>query len=412
MPRIKNSLNKTNQRKLSDFVNKFSKKYQDINREQFEELFSATVLKDTKGIKEGNEKTIVELYIDYSEALLPEYLDDLQTGISVVSKEVRSYLVHKYTNKTFDNNIDIYFNDVRREYIYHPQNESNDLDFTEENRDIFILNNLKLVVSIAKKYRGYGLPFEDLIQAGNVGLLTAFERFDANRNTLRGKVITTINESELTSFTKQDVLDILSLNFTYDNMLSKTEKKIPEIGFGCKEDFIDWAKKNVKTAIFASVAYRWIESYIRQELSHYQTTVRFPKTSQEVSDESQTKNSNYIISLDSINPYTDDNYNDNILEEKTQEEFIVEDERISTNEKNEYFKNIVNTLLIELPNIDRRIISKRFAIGYPAELSPSEIAESEGLSVNEVKSSINKTLQYIQKNLSKDTINTIIEMFS
>lgn len=49
-------------------------------------------------------------------------------------------------------------------------------------RNKLVETNLALVISVAKRYRGLGLPFEDLIQEGNLGLMTGILKFDIERN--------------------------------------------------------------------------------------------------------------------------------------------------------------------------------------------------------------------------------------
>jgi RNA polymerase primary sigma factor len=51
----------------------------------------------------------------------------------------------------------------------------------ETARSKLIERNLRLVIPVAKKYRGMGLPFGDLIQEGNIGLMRAADKFDPEK---------------------------------------------------------------------------------------------------------------------------------------------------------------------------------------------------------------------------------------
>ena len=53
----------------------------------------------------------------------------------------------------------------------------------QQARDLMINSNLRLVVSIAKRYRDRGIPFLDLIQYGNIGLTRAADKYDLGRET-------------------------------------------------------------------------------------------------------------------------------------------------------------------------------------------------------------------------------------
>ena len=67
---------------------------------------------------------------------------------------------------------------VEEEYEYATRlKQHNDLEAAQK----LILSHLRLVVSIARGYLGYGIPQADLVQEGNIGLMKAVKRFDPTR---------------------------------------------------------------------------------------------------------------------------------------------------------------------------------------------------------------------------------------
>lgn len=84
-----------------------------------------------------------------------------------------------------DSSLSIYLAEIAKIPLLTSQDELRLARRTQEGdpeaRRMIIVSNLRLVVSIAKKYLYYGLPLLDLIEEGNIGLMKAAERFDPER---------------------------------------------------------------------------------------------------------------------------------------------------------------------------------------------------------------------------------------
>ncbi len=80
-------------------------------------------------------------------------------------------------------NLDAYISTVNRLPLLSQEEESSLARKLRDEGDLaaaqkLVMSHLRLVVSIARGYLGYGLPHADLIQEGNIGLMKAVKRFD------------------------------------------------------------------------------------------------------------------------------------------------------------------------------------------------------------------------------------------
>jgi len=139
-------LNEVNPEKMDEVFDEFEKDGIDLLPDDFEEEPDIEDLKEVEELK------------------LDEITDTSFEGISV-DDPVRMYLreIGKIPLLTFDEELNL---------------AKRILEGDEEAKQKLAESNLRLVVSIAKKYVGRGMLFLDLIQEGNMGLIKAVEKFD------------------------------------------------------------------------------------------------------------------------------------------------------------------------------------------------------------------------------------------
>ena len=139
-------LNEVNPEKMDEVFDEFEKGGIDLLPDDFDEEPNIEDLKEVEELK------------------LDEITDTSYEGISV-DDPVRMYLreIGKIPLLTFDEELEL---------------AKRILEGDEEAKQKLAESNLRLVVSIAKKYVGRGMLFLDLIQEGNMGLIKAVEKFD------------------------------------------------------------------------------------------------------------------------------------------------------------------------------------------------------------------------------------------
>lgn len=156
-----------------------------MNKEKIEQKIEKLV---AKGKKKGTLTT--EEVSDKLATLSPEEIDEVMEkiqaeGIKIVDTIVASndLELEKLMNQAnIDDPVKMYLKDIGKVPLLSPEEEielaKRMAEGDEEAKHRLSEANLRLVVSIAKRYVGRGLLFLDLIQEGNFGLMKAVEKFD------------------------------------------------------------------------------------------------------------------------------------------------------------------------------------------------------------------------------------------
>lgn len=327
-----------------------------------------------------------DLNKSFKDALLYciRYNSDLSSGFD-------SVISNAQTTVQTSNSTQQYFKEINDIYTKH--NNNYNIEYCPENRNKLIEMNLKTVISIAKKYQGLGLDLNELISAGNLGLVIAYDKFDPNRSKLKDNMLSVVEDMD-DEFDFTDLITSMGEYVQYGDIKKKLTETFKQGQIYKKNQLIKWINSNIANAKFNSIASMWIRAYILIEIDNNSRVVKKPKS--EIYKDREKFGSykrEQVLDIDSpLADDTDTSFGDLMYME---DDYVPD---MDVHESYDVYKNGLNKLLTGVKARDRSIFLKKFGIGLPRPMTPKEIADQEGLSIARISQIFQTVIEQMQRN--------------
>lgn len=286
-----------------------------------------------------------------------------------------------------------YFNEIGDIYKRY---KGENIEYCPENRDKLIALNTKMVISVAKQYQGLGLSLQELISAGNEGLVVAWDKYDPNKAQLKDNILESVEDLPET-FTVSELMSVIDKHVTYGKVRQKFEDAYNEDREYSKTELIKWINKNIHNAKFSSIAMLWIKAYILIEIDNASRVVKKPKSEiYKDKEKTGTYQRECLLKLDTpIAEDTETTFADTLgMEENDQTD-------LDTIEAYDEYKEILNKLFEGVSARDRRVVLLSYGIGTPRAMTPREVSESQNVSLARISQLRLNALAKMRENAAK-----------